>query len=164
MLFSERADMSTAIRYKIPFSLGSIRAVEPPRISPEPELSVFVVFTSMNGTPKALEKAREMAQSLGAKVAVVAMQVVPFPLPLDEPPVPMGFTIGRFEEMARELSEKPKVSGYLCRDPLEALKGILKPNCPVVMGIKKKWWPTSDERLARQLRRAGYNITLVETE
>jgi len=144
--------------------LISIRVTdaEPPSISPDSELSVFVVFTSINWTLKALERAREIARPFGANIAVIAIQVVPYPLPLDRPPVSVDFVAKRFEERASELSERTKVSAYLCRDPLLALKRILNPNCPVVMGIRKRWWPTADERLARKLRRAGYDIILVE--
>jgi hypothetical protein len=157
--------MPTTTCFERPVSISiKLGDAEPPRISPEPELSVFVVFTSINWTLKAVERAREMAKPIGANVVVIAVQVVPYPLPLHRPPVPMEFVIRRFEEEARESLEGTMVSAYLCRDPLIALKRILKPNCPVVMGIRKRWWPTSDERLARKLRRAGYKIALVETE
>ena len=66
--------------------------------------------------------------------------------------------------MAAQFPVQIKISAYLCRDPLEALKRILNRNCPVVMGVRKRWWPTRDERVARKLRRAGYNVILVETE
>ena len=142
----------------------SIGGTETERLSirPASELSVFVVFTSVNWTLRALEKAREIARPLGVNIAVIAIQVVPYPLPLDSPPVPMEFVVRRFEERAGEFSERTKVSAYLCRDPLEALKRILNPDCPAVMGIRKRWWPTRDQRLARKLRRAGYDIILVE--
>ena len=47
---------------------------------------------------------------------------------------------------------------YLCRDRLEALTSVLKPGSIVVLGGQKRWWPTKDELLARQLRRAGYEV------
>jgi len=155
--------MSTTTRSEKAISLSAPGA-EPSPNSHDSELSVFVVFTSVNWTLKALERARELAQPLGADISVIALQVVPFPLPIDRPPVSMDFVAKRFEERAGEFSERTKVSAFLCRDPLEALKSILNPYCPVVMGVRKKWWPTRDERLARKLRRAGYEIILVETE
>jgi hypothetical protein len=135
-----------------------------PQYGSDSELSVFVVFTSINWTLKALEKAREIARPLGANIELAAVQVVPFPLPLDKPPVPMEFVVRRFEEKANELPGGTQVSAYLCRNPMEALKQILTPHCPVVIGIKRRWWPTRDERLARNLRRAGYNVMSVQTE
>jgi hypothetical protein len=161
MLFSERVNMSTITRSEKSISVG-VTDAEPLRFSSGSELSVFVVFTSVNWTLKALERAREIARPLEANIAVIAIQVVPYPLPLDRPPVPMEFVVSRFGERAGEFSERTKVSAYLCRDPLEALKRILNPDCPAVMGIRKRWWPTRDERLARKLRRAGYDIILVE--
>ena len=133
-------------------------------ILPEPETAVYVIFTSIDWTLKALEKAREISKPIEADIAVVAVQVVPFPLPLDKPPVPMEFVIRRFEEKAAEFPEGTKISACLCRDPLVALKRVLKRNCPVIMGVRKTMWPNRDKRLAGKLKRAGYEITLVETE
>jgi hypothetical protein len=144
-------------------SIG-IRAAGPPIPSPEPEKSVTVISTSINRTIKALEKAAELAKPLSANVIVVAIQVVPYSLPLDRPPVSMEFVTRRFEEMASQLPGKIRVFAYLCRDPGEVLKRILTPDGPVVMGIRKRWWPSRDERLARTLRRAGYDMIVVNQE
>jgi hypothetical protein len=133
-------------------------------IDPESGLAVFVVFTSIDWTLKALEKAREIARPVGAKIVVVAAQIVPYPLPLDEPPVPMEFVIRRFEEKVGEFPEKTQISAYLCRDLMEAFNRILNRNCPIVIGTQERWWPTHNERLARKLHRAGYDVITVKTE
>ena len=164
MLCSEcGAHMATTTEAAIPIRT-EIGETETPDIGPEPETAVYVIFTSINWTLNALQKAREIARPVGAAIVVVAVQVVPFPLPLDKPPVPMDFVIRRFEERAEELPEKTKISAYLCRDQMVALKRVLNRNCPVIMGVRKKIWPTRDKRLARKLRRAGYQVILVEME
>jgi hypothetical protein len=137
---------------------------ESPDSIADSELSVFVVFTSNDWTLRALEKAREIAKPLGANIVVVALQVVPFPLPLSEPPVSMEFVIRRFEENSNEFPDGTQVAAYLCRNPLEALKRILPLHCPVVMGVRKRWLPSRDEKMARMLRRAGYRLTLIKAE
>jgi hypothetical protein len=141
-----------------------IRNSEPRSIGLDSALSITVVFTSLNWTLKALKKARDLAEQLGSHIEVVAVQVVPFPLPLDEPPVQMEFLLRRFEEMAGELPEKTKVSAFLCRSRMSAFKRILKPDSLVVMGAREHWFPSSYERLARKLVHIGYNVLLVETE
>lgn len=133
-------------------------------IVPEPETAVYVIFTSINWTLKALEKAREISRPFGVNIVVVIVQVVPFPLPLDKPPVPMEFVTRCFEKKVEEFPEEIKISAYLCRDPMVALKRVLNRRDPVVMGVRKTIWPTRDKRLAGQLKRAGYGIILVETE
>jgi hypothetical protein len=154
--------MSTAIGLEK--SIGVDRAIDLRVVSPGFRLPVFVIFTSINRTLKALEKANQLAKPLQTGIVILAIQMVPYSLPLDEPPVPFEFVVRRLEEMADQFPEKTKISAYLCRDPMEALKSVLKHNCPVVMGIRKRWWPTRDERLARKLRHAGYDVILVEME
>jgi hypothetical protein len=133
-------------------------------IGPEYHVSVVVIFTSIEQTLKALEKAEELAKDLGARIAVVAAEIVPFPAPLDQPPVPFEFVIGQFETMAMQKLGGIHIFPYLCRDQFEAYKHILNRDSPVVIGIKKRWWPTREARLARKLQRAGYKIILAETE
>jgi hypothetical protein len=126
--------------------------------------SVFVLFTSANPTLKALESAHNLSKTLCRPIVVLATPVVPYPLPLEEPQVPFNFTIRHFAETAEQFSENISVVVYHCRDRMEALKRVLPPDSPILVGIKKRWWPTCDERLARDLQRAGYSVTLVETE
>jgi hypothetical protein len=127
-------------------------------------LAVFVIFTSINRTLKALEKAGQLARPLQTGITILVVQKVHYSLPLDEPPVPFEFVIRHFEEMVDRLPENTRISAYVCREPMQALKRVLKHNCPVVMGVRKRWWPTREERLARKLRRAGYDVIVVKME
>jgi hypothetical protein len=156
-------DMSTAT------ALESSFITEDDNFEPIPAIagsqpSAFVIYTSANRTLKALEKASEMVKPAGGRVEVVALQVVPFQLPLNHPPVCFELVIRHFKEMAEQLPVDMTIHAYLCREPWAALKKILSPNAPIVIGVRKRWWPTSEERLARKLRRAGYHVILVETE
>jgi hypothetical protein len=125
---------------------------------------VFVVFTSINWSLKVLEKAREISEAIGGKIIVVAVQAVPYQLPLNEPPIKMEFAIRRFEENVENFPYEIQIYTYLCRDLMEALKRILNPGCRVVVGVKERWWPTPNERLARKLRRAGYEVISIKSE
>jgi hypothetical protein len=125
---------------------------------------ITVIFTSFESTQKALLNAGALAMRLGTHVAVIAAQVVPYPLPLDKPPVPYGFIFRRFESIVDQFPVKTEFRVFLCRDQLQCIKSLLSTSSPVVMGVRKKLWPTRDLRLARKLRRTGYEVILVETE
>jgi len=130
----------------------------------EHRLDVAVVFTSAAATVLALKKAGTLAERLSARIALLVPQVVPFPLPLESPPVLIDFSENRFREIAAESRVETTVQIYLCRDRLETLKAALAPHSLVVIGGRKRWWPTREKMLARTLRRAGHDVVFTETE
>ncbi len=149
------------------------RAPAPAKSAPnEPEgdqedrgLNICVVFTSPEPTVAAIKKAGALASSLGAHITLMALQVVPFPLPLDDPPVLLEWNEERFRSIASESPVETMVRLYLCRDKIESLKGALRPMSVVVIGGRKSRWQfTAAKRLAREMRRAGHEVIVAEKE
>ncbi|MEO8592885.1 MAG: hypothetical protein ABI759_06175 [Candidatus Solibacter sp.] len=141
-------------------------AFPPPAKSTDAEsrLNISVVFTSVEATLQALKRAGTLASPLGGHITLVVPQIVPYPLPLASPPVLLDWNERRFHVMASESPVDTKVMLYLCRDRLETLSRVLAPHSLVVVGGRKRWWPTAERRLARQLRRAGHEVIVTETE
>jgi len=127
-------------------------------------LNITVVFTSDKTTASALQKAASLAGNLGARVALVVPQVVPYPLPLEDPPVHLSWNEHRCTGLADACEVETVVRIYLCRDRLEVLSSVLCPGSIVVVGCRKAWLPTSETRLARELRRLGHDVILTEAE
>jgi hypothetical protein len=137
----------------------------PPRIDGSGhKLEVAVVFTHVAPTVAALKQAGALADRLGARIKLVVPQIVPDRLPLESPPVLIEFSERRFREIAMASPVETSVQIYLCRDPLETLKSVLPPRSLVVIGGRRRWWPTREKSLARQLRRAGHEVIFTETE
>src|SRR4029077_4509030 len=93
--------------------------------------------------------------------------VVPFQLPLEEPPVPVAFLQETLRELVAQLETDtfdPAVHLYLCRDRVRALSQVLRPNSLVVLGGRKHWWPTAESKLARALRSQGHRVILVDSK
>ena len=154
--------MSLAIEKVLRPATG--RPAQPTRVDADQQLNIAVVFTSVESTLAALKEAGNLAGSLGARITLVVPQVVPFPLPLETPPVLVEFNENRFRVMASESLVETSVQIFLCRDRFETLAAVLKPGSIVVVGGRKRWWPTKDETLARQLRGAGYEVLFKETK
>lgn len=127
-------------------------------------LNVAVVFTSVTGTIAALRKAAALADHLSPRTKMVVPQVVPYPLPLESPPVLVDFSERTFRKIALESPFETNVEIYLCRDALETLKAVLAPRSLVVIGGRKRRWPTMEKSWARQLRRCGHEVVFTETE
>ena len=100
-----------------------------------------------------------MAHGLGARITLMVAQVVPYPLPLADPPVPAEFT----EHLLKSIAvEDTAVEIYLCRDRCETLRRALAPDSLVILGAQKRWWLCSWERsLVRLLRREGLRVLTV---
>jgi hypothetical protein len=130
----------------------------------ESRLNVAVVFTSVEATLAALRRAGALANRLSGRITLLVPQVVPFPLPLTSPPVLVDWNEKRFRVIASESPVETTVLIYLCRDRLETLTNVLSPRSLVVVGGRKRWWPTAERRLARRLHRAGHEVIFAETE
>jgi hypothetical protein len=126
------------------------------------KLNISVIFTSVDATLAALKEAGELASSLGARITLVVPQTVPYPLPLSNPPVLLDYNERRLRVIASGCRVETCVSIYLCRDPVETLKSVLKPHSLVVVGSRKRWWPTAEKRLASHLRDAGHEVVVTE--
>ena len=128
------------------------------------QLNVFVVFTSVEATLAALKQAGHLAAELGGRIILVALQVVPYPLPLTRPPVGIDWNERRLRLIAGESRVETIVHVCLCRDGQRTLENALGPHSLVVLGGRKHWWPTRESKLARRLRRAGHEVILIEME
>jgi hypothetical protein len=136
----------------------------PAKQESESRLTVSVIFTSVPSTLIALKKAGALANRLNGRIALVVPQVVPFPLPLTSPPVLLDWNEKHFRVIASASPVETTVQIYLCRDPLETSIAVLSPHSLVVVGGRKRWWPTPEKRLARRLRGAGHEVIFTETE
>jgi hypothetical protein len=136
----------------------------PSPITTGTRLNVDVVFTSVPATLTALKKAAELANRLGAHITLLVPQVVPYPMPLQSPPVLLDWNERRFKVIAEQSLVETTVHLYLCRDREATLLKTLRPHSLVVLGGPKRWWPNAEKRLARKLRHAGHEVIFTETE
>jgi hypothetical protein len=158
----ERDEMSLAMSGSL--NPGITRPISAPTTPRESSLNISVVFTSVAATSSALRKAGALAKSLDSKITLVVSQIVPYPLPLTSPPVLLDFQEKRFQEIAAASPVDIRVELYLCRDQLETLKRVLKQHSLVVIGGRKRLWPTREKNLVRKLRREGHEVVFIETE
>ncbi|MBI5083188.1 MAG: hypothetical protein HZB13_01120 [Acidobacteria bacterium] len=143
---------------------GGIRDWDGSGDGPDRLPEVVVVHTTPRGTQRALAAAAELARGLSARVRLVAAQVVPYPRMLTDPPTSMEFTKVKFKSLAAETAVEVKVDVRYCRDVEEMLLYALNPGSLVVVGCERKWWPTTERRLAWRLRRNGHHVVTAERQ
>lgn len=123
---------------------------------------VVVIFTSFAATVAALKIAGTLAGGLRSHITLLVFQVVPYPLPLECPPVVREFSERQLRDIATESPVETTVRLYLCRDRLATLTAVLKKGSITVIGGRTRWWPTKEQRLARDLRRYVHEVIFTE--
>ena len=126
------------------------------------ELSVFVPYTTSDLTRAALSAVVAFTRNLGAHVSLLAVQVVPFPLPLDRPAISMSFFEQELDAVARSIEVPVDAHVIIARDRELALDRGIAPGSLVVLATRKRWWPTAQTKLARLLARTGHSVALLE--
>jgi len=66
--------------------------------------------------------------------------------------------------LAGEQPVETNIQMYLCRDLTETIRRVLKPDSVVVIGGRKRWWPTPEQKLAAILRRDGHHVILTHAD
>jgi len=123
------------------------------------ELDLVVPFTTPELTRAALDAAGRMGAGLNATLRLVKIQVVPFPLELDQSPVYIDFLKDQLAHLRSDLPVAREIR--LTRDFEDGLAGVLGGDSVVILAAPKRPWTTRNERLASALRRAGHKVILV---
>jgi hypothetical protein len=126
-----------------------------------PAFAVTVLYTSVPATLAALRRAALLARDLGATIRILNVRTVPYPLPLDKPPVDREVVARNISTLADGQPIPTRIEICFGRDMVESLLQSLRPNSIVLVGSKTKWWPAKERRLAKQLARHGHQIILV---
>jgi hypothetical protein len=122
------------------------------QVAARPQLTINVAFTSDRETVAALKQAATLAAGLNARLLLVAPQVVPYGVDLDQPPVRPEFTGAKMLRLAAEAGVEAGVHVVLCRDRIEGLESVLGTNAVVIAG---------ENKLIRQLTKRGHQALLV---
>jgi hypothetical protein len=121
-------------------------------------ITIFVLFTGVRKTLDALRSAGRLARDLDAHIEIIVPEIVPYPLPLDEPPVLRSFWNHRYRTIVEQAGIDTSIHVCLCREPREALASVLTPGSIVVIGTRRPRWPTREYRFGRWLRTKGYHV------
>ncbi len=128
------------------------------------KLDVVVLFTTVAATLGALRSAARLAHGLNTRIRLLVPHVVAYPLSIDAPAVPQAWLARRFRTLAEQASVETAVEICLCRDRRDAVRSTLRPGSLVVIGGRRRWWPTREQRMATQLQNEGFSVVLTESK
>ncbi|MBZ5728062.1 MAG: hypothetical protein LAP87_24120 [Acidobacteriia bacterium] len=146
-----------------------MNAIREYRIDPEEldgdgagaELEVVVPYTDPTVTAAVLERVQELTAGLRARVSLMAVQALPYPLPFVCPTAVHAYLAGQLTELAGHCALPVTPQVVLARDRQEGFRHALKPASTVVVGTRRRFFRSMEEKLARSLARDGHNVVLV---
>ena len=120
-------------------------------------IEVVVLFTTHDQTRRAVKFAEELTQGITARIRLLGLQVVPYPLSANEPDVSLKFMRQRMLSAALGTKLDLEIELRLGRDKAEMLDSALKRGSMVVIGGAKGFGLNWRSRLARRLKRLGHH-------
>ena len=123
--------------------------------------TVHVIASSLEGTRHALGIATALARGTGARVALLLRRAFPDGLAAN-PDLTNDDTEQRIKEMVEASNPRPRVVAYVSKHPLDVCQLFASPGIVVIGGETRRWWPTAEQRLARDLTRLGCQVTFVQ--
>lgn len=121
-------------------------------------LDLVIPVTTPELTRASIRAAENLAAGLKARIHLLKIQVVPWPLDLSSPPVPVEFIQEQMDHYSSAMPIERELK--LTRDFDAALLASLDKSSVVLLAAKKRPWRTRNERLAHSLRGAGYPVIL----
>jgi hypothetical protein len=141
-----------------------VGVVSPGEVLPQ-SLSLNVIYTSPEATAAALSAAASLAKDMKPTIHVRAMISVARQHPID-------YAFGAVQAVTRILIELLQRVGngrcrfvlhvYICRNRMDTLLTALRPCSLLVIGGRKRLWPTLERRIARIVRTAGHSVAFVD--
>jgi hypothetical protein len=132
-----------------------------------PSLPITVPYTTREGTLAALKASAVLARNLRATLGLIITEVVPFRLPLDQPGVSLEFLKRRQEALVAEAGLDGgdiRLQICFCRDKKETLGRLLGASALVILGGRRRWWPTREQRLETFLARLGHQVVFIDSD
>lgn len=128
-------------------------------------LCVTVISTTEEGTTVALNAASALARDLDAKIVLLKVEVVPPRFPVNKPPIPLDFIVKQQRSLLLHSSasdEDVAIRICLCRDRDQCLLHLLRRRCLVVIGGRRHWWRSGEEKLEHSLSRLGHHVIFID--
>lgn len=136
------------------------------RVDFDLRLQLTVIQTTPEATLCALRLGSKLAKGVRARIRLVVTEVVPFRLPLENPPISADFLHRRQERLVAYADiddESVAIEILLCRNAKRALRQFLSPGSLVLVGGRPTFW-NSGYRLSKWLERIGHHVNFADVK
>jgi|SRR5580700_9469688 hypothetical protein len=142
---------------------GELR-IDPGTLStsgPVEELEVVVPYTEWAVTDALLKRAPSLTAGLNVRLKLIAVHAVPYPATFGCPAAVHAHLVEQLVDLASRCPLPVDAQVVLARSQNEGFRYMLKPESTVLVGARKHFWRTAEERLAKTLAADGHKVALI---
>ena len=127
-------------------------------------LEIVVPYTEWSVTREVLQRAAALAPGLNVSIQLIAVHTNPYPAPAGCPALVHAHLVQQLVDLAGlcPLPVVPQV--VLARYWDEGFRYAMKPHSTILIGSRRHFWRTYEERLAQALAREGHQVALLHIE
>lgn len=127
-------------------------------------MEIAVPYTEWSLARAVMDRVPALTAGLNATVRLIAVHVVPYPLTFRCPASVHAFLVEQLLDLASRspLSVDPQV--VLARYQEEGFRRVLDRQSIVLIGARRRFWRTQEEKLARALAHEGHQVVLLHID
>jgi len=125
---------------------------------------IVVPYTEWSVTCEVLRRAVALVAGLNVSIQLVAVHTNPYPAPAGCPSMVHAHLVQQLVDLAGlcPLPVVPQV--VLARYWDEGFRYVMKPHSTILIGSRRHFWRTHEERLAKALAREGHQVALLHID
>ena len=128
------------------------------------EFELVVPYTEPAVTRAVLERAVALTAGLNARISLVAVHALPYPSHFVCPTAIHAYLVDQLTELAGKCPLPVDSHVVLARSREEGFRHALKSGSTVLIGTRRHFWRTGEERLARRLVADGHKVALLHIQ
>ena len=142
---------------------GELR-IDPGSLPPDgasPAIELAVLYTEPVLAHALLCRAAALTAGLDARIRLIAVHTVPYPRDFECPAAVHAHLVECLIELASRCALPVSPVVVLARSREEGFQYALDAESTILVGSRRRYWRTPEERLARILAQAGHKVALV---
>jgi len=128
------------------------------------EIEIVVPYTEWEVTAKVLQRAVVLTAGLNARISLIAVHAVPYPAPFGCPAAVHAHLVEQLVDLASQCTLPVSAQVVLARGLAEGFNHGMAPESTVLLGSRRRFYRTYEERLARMLASRGHRVSLVHVD
>jgi hypothetical protein len=125
------------------------------------EMEIVVPYTEWSVTSAVLRRAVALAAGLNVRIQLVAVHAAPYPATLGCPALVHAHLVEQLVDLASHCQIPVTPQVVLARYWDEGFRFAMKPHSTVLIGTRRRFWRTHEEKLAQALAREGHHVALL---